>query len=106
MNFLKKMLNPEAGNNNGYPVMEEKISLDITGMTCDHCAVSIERLLEKKKGILSKKVSYASGKGELTYNPDVFQKTISSALSIKHPITGQKKRTIMDYPILKRTILT
>ncbi|HEX9512538.1 MAG TPA: mercury(II) reductase [Puia sp.] len=74
MNFLKKMLNPEAGNNNGYPVMEEKISLDITGMTCDHCAVSIERLLEKKKGILSKKVSYASGKGELTYNPDVISK--------------------------------
>lgn len=74
MNFIKKMLSPEAGNNKGHPVKEEKISLDITGMTCDHCAVSIERLLEKKNGILSKKVSYAFGKGELTYNPDVISK--------------------------------
>ncbi|MFZ1530071.1 MAG: mercury(II) reductase [Ferruginibacter sp.] len=74
MNFLKKMLSPNAGNNNGNIVKEEKISLDITGMTCDHCAVSIERMFEKKNGIVSKKVSHQTGKGEFTYNPDDISK--------------------------------
>ncbi|MBI5857575.1 MAG: mercury(II) reductase [Sphingobacteriales bacterium] len=43
-------------------------------MTCNHCAVSIERLLEKKNGILSKKVSYTSGKVEIAFNPDQISK--------------------------------
>jgi len=74
MNFLKKISDGETGNENDYPVKKKKLSLDITGMTCDHCAVSIERLLEKKNGILSKKVSYASGKGEIAFNPDHISK--------------------------------
>ncbi len=74
MNFLKKILSPEAGNNNGHSVKEENISLDISGMTCDHCAVSIERLLEKQNGILSKKVGYANGKGEIAFNPSQISK--------------------------------
>jgi|CXWL01.1.fsa_nt_gi mercuric reductase len=74
MNFLKNMLSSNAGNNNGNIVKEEKILLDITGMTCDHCAVSIERMFEKKNGIVSKKVSHQTGKGEFTYNPDDISK--------------------------------
>lgn len=74
MNFLKKISDGETGNENDYPVKKKKLSLDITGMTCDHCAVSIERLLEKKNGILSKKVSYASGKEEIAFNPDHISK--------------------------------
>lgn len=70
MKFLKKILSPNAEHNNGNNANEEKMSLEISGMTCDHCAVSIERLLEKKNGILSKKVNYASGKGEIAFNPD------------------------------------
>ena len=74
MNFLKKMFSSESENKNGFSVKEEKLSLEVTGMTCDHCAVSIERLLEEKNGILLKKVSYASGKGEITFNPDQISK--------------------------------
>jgi len=74
MNFLKKMFKSEPVNINGNQVKEKKLSLDITGMTCNHCAVSIERLLEKKNGILSKKISYASGKGEIVFNPDQISK--------------------------------
>lgn len=74
MNFLKKMFNSETDNISGSSAKEEKLSLDITGMTCDHCAVSIERLLGKKNGILSKKVSYANGKGEIAFNPDRISK--------------------------------
>jgi mercuric reductase len=53
---------------------ENKILLEISGMTCDHCAVSIEKLLEKKKGIISKKVSYAKSKGEVTFDTAVISK--------------------------------
>jgi len=53
---------------------EEKLSLEITGMTCDHCAISIEKLLEKKNGIVSKKVSHAESKGEITFNETVISK--------------------------------
>lgn len=63
-----------TSNKNNSANQIANIRLEITGMTCEHCAVSIERLLEKKNGILSKMVSYASGKGELTYNPDVISK--------------------------------
>jgi mercuric reductase len=69
MNFIKKMFSSETNNNSGSPAKEEKLSLDISGMTCDHCAVSIEQLLEKKNGILSKKVSYENSKGEIAFNP-------------------------------------
>lgn len=74
MYFLNPMLSPNARNNNGNIVKEEKISLDITGMTCDHCALSIERMFEKKNGIVSKKVSHQTSKGEFTYNPDYISK--------------------------------
>jgi mercuric reductase len=53
---------------------QEKLSLEITGMTCDHCAVSIEKLLSKQNGILDKKVTYADGKGEVTFQPDIISK--------------------------------
>jgi mercuric reductase len=49
---------------------KEKIILEISGMTCDHCAVSIEKKFEGKEGMLSKVVSYPEGKGRFTYNPD------------------------------------
>ena len=74
MNFIKKMFSSETDNNNGSPAKEEKLSLDISGMTCDHCAVSIEKLLEKKDGILSKKVSYENSKGEIAFNPEHISK--------------------------------
>lgn len=74
MKYLTKIIDPDEGQNNGNNAKKEKMSLEISGMTCDHCAVNIERLLENKKGILSKKVSYTSGKGEITFNPDHISK--------------------------------
>ena len=44
------------------------LSVDITGMTCDHCAVSIEKRFEGKQGIVNKKVTYGKNKGEFTYD--------------------------------------
>lgn len=56
------------------PVEAEEMVVDITGMTCDHCATSIEKRFEKEKGILAKEVSYEAGKGTFSYNPDRISK--------------------------------
>ncbi len=53
---------------------EEKLSLDIEGMTCSHCATGIEKLFDKNKGVVSKKVNHVSGKDEFTINPEVTSK--------------------------------
>ncbi len=74
MNFLKNIIGHGTEPKNGKAVKEEKLLLEITGMTCEHCAVSIERMFEKKNGIVSKKVSHQNGKGEFIYNSGVISK--------------------------------
>ncbi len=50
------------------------VLLSIEGMTCDHCAVSIEKRFDNKKGILNKKVAYGKNSGEFTYDPSLITK--------------------------------
>jgi mercuric reductase len=50
------------------------VSLCIEGMTCDRCAVSIEKRFAGKKGIISKQVSYGKKSGEFTYVPSLISK--------------------------------
>ncbi len=50
------------------------LSLDIEGMTCDHCAVSIEKSFAGKEGIINKQVSYGKKKGEFTFDSSVISK--------------------------------
>lgn len=49
----------------------ENIKLNITGMTCDHCATGIEKLLSKNKGVTEVKVSYENESGEFTFDPAI-----------------------------------
>jgi len=53
---------------------EEKIKVEITGMTCDHCAASIKKLVNTKEGVTETDVNYPSGKGEITFNPEKISK--------------------------------
>lgn len=48
---------------------KETIKLDITGMTCDHCATGIEKLLSKNEGITEVKVSYPKATCECSFDP-------------------------------------
>lgn len=48
---------------------KETIKLDITGMTCDHCAKGIEKLLSKNEGISEANVSYPNGSCECSFDP-------------------------------------
>lgn len=47
----------------------KKLKLEITGMTCDHCATSIENLLLKNDGISQANVSYQNGSCECSFDP-------------------------------------
>lgn len=49
---------------------KETIKLDITGMTCDHCATGIERLLAKNEGVKEAKVSYPKATCECSFDPN------------------------------------
>lgn len=46
----------------------EKLIVEITGMTCDHCAKSIEKSLAKNESIKEVQVSYPRGRGEFTFD--------------------------------------
>lgn len=48
---------------------KETIKLDITGMTCDHCATGIEKLLAKNKGVMEANVSYPKATCECSFDP-------------------------------------
>ncbi len=52
----------------------EFVEYKIKGMTCEHCASSIEREFENKSGVVEKSVDYRSGKGSFSYNPDEISK--------------------------------
>ncbi|PJJ76647.1 mercuric reductase [Thermoflavifilum aggregans] len=43
--------------------------LEITGMTCTHCAVTIQQLLLRQPGIQEARVDFAEGKGWVRFDP-------------------------------------
>jgi len=53
---------------------KETIKLDITGMTCDHCATGIEKLLSKNEGITEVNVSYPNASCECSFDPTKISK--------------------------------
>ncbi|CDT10509.1 putative mercury(II) reductase [Sphingobacterium sp. PM2-P1-29] len=48
---------------------KETIKLDISGMTCDHCATGIEKLLSKSEGVQEAKVSYPKATCDCSFDP-------------------------------------
>ncbi|MGR5913226.1 copper ion binding protein [Bacillus cereus] len=54
--------------NLGYNVAEEKITLDIEGMTCAACATRIEKVLNKMEGVSNATVNLATNSAVVEYN--------------------------------------
>ncbi len=52
----------------------ETLEVEISGMTCDHCATGIERRFEGMKGIYEKRVSFTEGKGLFRFDPSQVSK--------------------------------
>jgi len=72
------MKNKQATNRN----KSVKANIHITGMTCTTCAATIEKGLTEMNGIEQAKLSYASGKASVEYDPETvnlaaINKTIS-----------------------------
>ena len=49
---------------------EEKVLLQVEGMTCEGCAQTIERALKRDKGIKKVQIDWRSGKAEVTFSLD------------------------------------
>jgi len=47
------------------------VNLKITGMTCDHCAASVEQALKAQRGVCAAQVGYRQGLAHVEYEPDV-----------------------------------
>ncbi len=66
------------------------VTLKIDGMTCVNCESKIERELQGTVGITNAKVSYSSGKAEITFN--------STVISIEEIVSTIEK---LDYKVVK-----
>jgi len=76
-------------------VKDEKIELQIEGMTCASCVMAVEKVTEKLNGVLSSKVNLATEKAFIIFNPDFVSK-IEIIKSIES--AGYKaKETKTDY---------
>jgi len=74
----------------------ENIKINITGMTCDHCATGIEKMLAKNEGVTEAKVSYESGSCECSFDPSKTSKeeiinTINNTKNYKVDNTAETK---------------
>lgn len=67
----------------GHTVIEEQVSLSITGMTCAACANRIEKNILKLEGVNKANVNLASEKVSVSYNP--------SQTSVDQVMTSVKK---------------
>ncbi|HKM59756.1 MAG TPA: heavy metal translocating P-type ATPase, partial [Candidatus Bathyarchaeia archaeon] len=60
----------------------KKIALNIGGMSCINCSLSIEKALSKLNGVTHATVSFAAEKAIIEYNPDIVdQKTIENTIT-------------------------
>lgn len=53
---------------------QEKIQVEISGMTCNHCAITIENLVRAKQGVIDAYVHYPSGKAEFSFDAQKISK--------------------------------
>ncbi|MCF8242531.1 MAG: mercury(II) reductase [Melioribacteraceae bacterium] len=49
----------------------QTLKLEISGMTCNHCAKTIEKKVSGVEGVVSKSVSYPEKKGEFQFDVDI-----------------------------------
>lgn len=65
---IKKAFSGNGEQNRSDNQNQKTVEFEIEGMTCDHCATSIEKRFDGKQGIISKVVNYPDGKAAFTYD--------------------------------------
>jgi Cu+-exporting ATPase len=63
-----------AINQAGYAITSSSLTLPVSGMTCANCALTIERVLDKKDGILDVSVNFASENVDVKFIPTLINK--------------------------------
>lgn len=58
----------EAIESIGYHVVHERTTLDVGGMTCASCAMNVEKVLKRQKGVTSASVNVSTAKARIEYN--------------------------------------
>ncbi|MCR3922862.1 MAG: copper ion binding protein [Firmicutes bacterium] len=48
--------------------MSDKLTLSISGMTCNHCKMRVEKALKTLEGVENVKVDVAAGRAEVEYD--------------------------------------
>lgn len=72
--------------------MTKKIQLVISGMSCNGCAASIERVLNRLAGIKEAKASYPKEGATITFNEEIVskEKIIETIESLGYGVKGEK----------------
>jgi len=65
---IKKVFSGKVMQNDSDNQNKESVEFEIAGMTCNHCATSIEGRFDGKDGVILKSISYPDGKGAFTYD--------------------------------------
>jgi Cu+-exporting ATPase len=58
----------EAIESIGYHVVHDRTTLDVGGMTCASCAMNVEKVLKRQKGVTSASVNVSTAKARVEYN--------------------------------------
>ena len=60
----------------------KRVVLDVPGMNCSLCPISVKKALEKVPGVLEAKADLATQRAEATYDPDrVSPETLAKAVT-------------------------
>jgi len=74
---------------------DSKVTLKVTGMTCDKCVAGVEKALKKVEGVKSAEVSLDKGQAVVSYddkkaNPDKLIAAVSKAGGSQHSFKAEK----------------
>ena len=65
---IKKAFANKQNQNGSAAQNQQTVAFEISGMTCDHCATSIEKRFEGNNAIISKSINFPEGKGAFSYD--------------------------------------
>lgn len=95
MNFLRGFFNAKGEGSN-----METVVLNVEGMTCSHCEMSVVKELKKLRGVATAAASASAGTATVTYDPSLatmkdFEAAVSEA---GYSVTGAARSDAAAQP--------
>jgi mercuric ion binding protein len=78
---------------NAVAVQSKTVTLDVPGMTCNFCPITIRKALEKVPGVIEAKADYETKTATVTFNPDktTVEKLTTATKNAGYPSTLKTK---------------